>query len=260
MRPGRPRPRPAPPRRPAEDGEIVVGLRAVLALVDKRPADVRAIAIARETTPNVPRALLDGLRRRGVTVEERGPRDIEDIAGTNQHEGIVARAKERKWLTPNELAQLLVDRRGACLALDRVRNSYNVGAILRSAAFFGVDAVLLGAPAPHPALDRNAVRVAEGGAEHVPLSRTTDLRDTLDRLRAKGVRVYGTDGRATEDATTCRFVRPCVVVMGNEREGLGPRVREVLDATVAIRGKGTIESLNVGVAAGILLARIAHAG
>jgi TrmH RNA methyltransferase len=244
-----------PPREPA-DREIVYGLRAALAVIGRRPDDVTAVAFASDVAREAAGALAV-VRARGVRVTEMPPREIERIAGSPQHEGLVIEARARAWATPKELADVLVDQRGTCIALDRVRNSYNVGAVLRSAAFFGVDAVLLGAPAPHPGLDPNAVRVAEGGAEHVVLSRTTDLADTLARLRMRGVRVIGTDGRAQTDALTHDFGRPAVVVMGNEREGLGPRVRAACDLEVAIRGTGRIESLNVGVAAGILLSRLA---
>jgi tRNA G18 (ribose-2'-O)-methylase SpoU len=96
--------------------------------------------------------------------------------------------------------------------------------------------------------------VAEGGAEHVAVARTTDLADTLGRLRARGVSVVGTDGRASKGALGHAYPSPCVVVLGNEREGLGERIRAECDAVVGIRGSGTIESLNVGVAAGILMA------
>jgi tRNA G18 (ribose-2'-O)-methylase SpoU len=145
---------------------------------------------------------------------------------------------------------------GVAVALDRVRNPYNVGAILRSAAFFGVDAALLGAPAPHPTLAPDAIRVAEGGAEHLLLTRTTDLADTLGRLRSRGVRVIGADGAAPAGAQGFAFERPVLLVLGHEREGLGPRVRAQCDALVAVRGSGKVESLNVAVAAGVLIAEM----
>jgi RNA methyltransferase, TrmH family len=187
-------------------------------------------------------------------------RDIEKLAHTNQHEGIVLEARARHWATPPELADLLTKSRGIAVALDRVRNSYNIGAVIRSAAFFGVDAVLLGAPAPHPGLDPNAIRVAEGGTEQLVTARTTDLADTLARLRARGVKVFGADGHADADALRFDYGRPSVLVMGNEREGLGPRVRAQCDAIVAIRGSGAVESLNVGVAAGVLIAQLTSRG
>ena len=101
-----------------------------------------------------------------------------------------------------------------------------------------------------------AVRVSEGGAENVALARTTNLADTLARLRARGAKVVGTDGHAKTSALEHRFQRPAVLVMGNEREGLGDRIRAQCDAVVAIRGAGTVESLNVAVAAGVLISRM----
>jgi tRNA G18 (ribose-2'-O)-methylase SpoU len=101
------------------------------------------------------------------------------------------------------------------------------------------------------------VRVAEGGAERILLSRTTDLADTLAKLRSKGVRVLGADGAAKSFLRLAALPRPCVVVLGNEREGLGDRVRAQCDELVAIKGAGTVESLNVAVAAGLFLEKLA---
>ena len=236
------------------DVERIHGYRAGLAVLAKRPADVIRVACVREIVDEVERTL--GERAEDVSIGVLPDRDIEKLAHSNQHEGLVLEARARRWATPQELGDLLTRDHGVAIALDRVRNSYNIGAVIRSAAFFGVDAVLLGAPAPHPGLDPNAVRVAEGGVEHVVMARTTDLADTLSRLRARGVKVFGADGHADADALQCDFGRPAIVVMGNEREGLGPRVRAECDAIVAIRGSGAVESLNVGVAAGVLIAQL----
>jgi RNA methyltransferase, TrmH family len=231
--------------------ERIHGYRAGLAVLATRPDDVHRIACTRAVLPDV-EALLG---KREIHVGVLPEAKIERLARSPQHEGLCLEANARPFLSIAELTARL-EKRGTAIALDRVRNSYNIGAIVRTAAFFGVDAVILGAPAPHPGLDPNAVRVAEGGAEHVAFARTTDLADTLGRLRAKGVRVYGTDGHAEADALSFRYARPCVVVLGNEREGMGPRVRTHCDAVVAIRGSGAIESLNVGIAASLLIAHL----
>jgi RNA methyltransferase, TrmH family len=232
-------------------------------VIAKRPEDVVRIACMREILPDVEEAFRAHGRAMDIGVlDEHG---IERLARTAQHEGLCLEVRARRWMSAQDLGDRLVSgpqpRNRVAIALDRVRNSYNIGAILRSAAFFGVDSVLLGAPAPHPGLDPNAVRVAEGAVEHLVLSRTTDLADTLSRLRARGVTVVGTDGQATTSALEYRFSRPSLVVLGNEREGLGPRVRAQCDAMVAIRGggSGNVESLNVGVAAGILIAQLTRA-
>jgi TrmH RNA methyltransferase len=254
-KPARPRTPHAPPR--GED-ETIQGLRAGLAVFERRREDVLRVAFSRSVRQDVA-ALARWAAAKGVSCHEVSDAELERIAGSAHHEGLCVLARPRAWLGTNELADRLV-RGGAgggtCIALDRVRNPYNVGAVLRSAAFFGVDVALLGAPAPHPGLPPLAVRVAEGGAEHVALARTTDLADTLARLRAGGVRVVGTDGHAPTSALEHRFQRPAVLVMGNEREGLGERIRAQCDTVVAIRGAGTVESLNVAVAAGVLISRM----
>jgi TrmH RNA methyltransferase len=257
----RSKPASAPPRRretsngaDASALELTFGHRAALAVLSQRGREVVHVACVKELVPEVERVL--GRTSPLPRIEVFDEWSLEHRARSNQHEGLVVEARPRRWASTNELAERLLANRGAAIALDRVRNSYNIGAILRSAAFFGIDAALLGAPAPHPGVDPNAIRVAEGGVENLMLCRTTDLADTLKRLRARGVRVYGADGQASADVLTTTFARPCIVIVGNEREGLNPRVRAECDTIVAIRGTGAVESLNVGVAAGVLCSRL----
>jgi TrmH RNA methyltransferase len=231
--------------------EIVYGVRAALALFEARRGDIERVAFsiaARDVKP-----IVEWAKQRGIDCRETRDEELAKIAQSHNHEGVCLGTKPRKFVAQADLVELLVRRKGAALALDRVRNPYNVGAILRTAAFFGVDAVVLGAPAPHPALAADAVRVAEGGAEHVALARTTDLADTLTRLRQRGVSVVGADSHATQELHEFRFTRPVIVVVGHEREGIGERIRKQCDALVAIRGADAMESLNVAVATGILV-------
>jgi TrmH RNA methyltransferase len=200
--------------------------------------------------------VLRAAEARGVRASVMRDAELARVSGSTHHEGLCIAARPRAWLPSAKLAQLLGERSGTAIALDRVRNPYNVGAILRSAAFFGVDAAILGAPAPHPALAPDAIRVAEGGAEQLALSRTTDLADTLSRLRARGARVYGADGASKESAVGFAFERPAILVVGHEREGISPRVRAECDRVLAIPGSGRIESLNVAVAAGVLISEL----
>lgn len=199
------------------------------------------------------RAALVERAGRAVEIHALSDSELERICQSTHHEGLCVEAHARGWTSSRDLVSWLAERRGTAIALDRVRNSYNVGAILRSAAFFGVDALLLGAA---PELDGNAIRVAEGGAEHVRLGRSTDLADTLSRLRERGVTIVGADARATRRWTE-PVARPWVLVVGHEREGLSSRVRAACDSMVAVQGTGAIESLNVAIATSILLAGFA---
>ncbi len=250
--------------KPRESLEPVMGLRAGLAVFDKRRADIVRIAFTR--------VVRDEIREMGrwatgarIPCVEMSDNELDRAADSTHHEGLVVITKPRRWASAADVAERLAKSGGSAIALDRVRNPYNVGAILRSAAFFGVDAIVLGTPAPHPGLPPIAVRVAEGGAESLMLARTTDLADTLARLKARGAAIVGTDGRAEVDALGFTFARSTVLVMGNEREGLGDRVRAQCDALVAVKGAGAVESLNVAVTTGVLVAQMtrrarAHAG
>ncbi|MBI2394810.1 MAG: RNA methyltransferase [Deltaproteobacteria bacterium] len=235
--------------------ETIYGLRAGLAVLARRPDDLQSIAYSREVRRELQELLRFAASRR-VPTREATDDELARLAQSSHHEGLCLLTAARRWASPQELADLLLQRRGTAIALDRVRNPYNIGAILRTAAFFGVDAALLGAPAPHPALPPDAVRVAEGGAEGLLLSRTTDLADTLGRLRERGVTVVGTAVADAHDASTHVFARPAVLVVGHEREGMSDRVAAQCDARVTIRGRGAVESLNVAVATGVLVAQL----
>lgn len=229
--------------------DLVHGLRAGLALLAKRPNDVVRVAFSRASARVVEPAARS-VKSRGVPCRLLADGELDRLARVEQHEGLVIEAKPRAWIEPDALREKTI------VALDRVRNPYNVGAIVRSAAFFGVEALLVGAPADHPGLDPQAVRVAEGGAEHLVLARTTHLGDALGALRKKGALVLGADGHAKTAIGDVTISRPVVLVFGNEREGLHERVRAQCDHLVAVRGSGRVESLNVAVAAGILIAAL----
>lgn len=236
-----------------EPTEIIQGLRAGLAVFARRPLDVLRVVHTRAVRHDLS-DLARWAAAHHVPCIETADREVDRLAASSHHEGLCVLARPRRWSTATEIGHALLQSRGAAVALDRVRNPYNVGAILRSAAFFGVDGALIGGSVPGPDLAPTAVRVAEGGAEELRLARTTDLADTLARLRSRGVRIFGADARAPTDAFRLTFERPAMLVVGHEREGIAPRVRAQCDTLVAIAGAGRIDSLNVAVAAGVLIA------
>lgn len=252
-RPAKPGPRSSAP---APDGtEVLYGLRSGLAVFERRRQDIRRIGFDAALRPELPE-LLRWAASVGLPCREEDERELAARSGSSQHEGLVLDVLPRRWLPARELASQLAKSPGAVVALDRVRNPQNIGAVLRSAAFFGVKAVILGAPAPHPGLAPFALRVAEGGAEHLAFCRTTDLADTLARLRSEGIPIIGADAHATGGLDAVEIEAASVLVLGHEREGLGPRIKAQCTALVAVQGSGAIESLNVAVAAGVLLAEL----
>jgi TrmH RNA methyltransferase len=146
---------------------------------------------------------------------------------------------------------------GFVLALDQVDNPHNIGALLRSAAYFGA-AGLLVAHAEARALSPAAGRIAEGGAEYVPVCFVHELCAALDQLAEAGAAIVGADVHDGEPLHKAKLAKKSVLVVGNERSGLSSAVQKRCTQRVRIEGRGQIESLNVSVAAGILLAHAAE--
>jgi RNA methyltransferase, TrmH family len=146
------------------------------------------------------------------------------------------------------------------LLLDGIGNPHNLGAIARTAAFFGVKRMVL-SDHPEQAMPSDAsYRVAEGGLEHVAVYRATGLAEALRRLR-RSFRVLGTAleaGRPLESLAAAD--RPVALVLGNEETGLPRATLAACDEIVTISGSGFVQSLNVSVSAGILLYALGRLG
>lgn len=141
------------------------------------------------------------------------------------------------------------------LILDEIQDPRNFGAIIRSAEVFGVDAIIIP--------ERNSVRINEtvvktstGAIEYVPIVKVTNLSDTINRLKKLDYWVYGAAGEASLSCQEEVYPQKVVLVLGNEGVGLRKKIREHCDRLIKIPMKGRINSLNVSVAGGILLAEI----
>jgi len=144
-------------------------------------------------------------------------------------------------------------RRTPLLVLDRIGNAHNLGAIARSAAYFGVSDIIIPVH-PSAALPGEAAhRVAEGGLEHITIWRAPDLPAFLRALAAAGYDVLGAATRGGAPAPRTASARPFALVMGNEEHGLAPEVAKACTGLVTLAGSGKVESLNVSVAAAVLL-------
>jgi RNA methyltransferase, TrmH family len=182
------------------------------------------------------------------------PDELERVAGSVMHGGVVALARPRP-LPLLDLAKVAdwARRSDPLLLLDGIGNPHNLGAIVRTAAFFGLPRIVL---SDHPAQagpSDASYRVAEGGLEYVELFRGIRFAQTLQQLR-RSYRVIGTaaeGGRSIEELR--RGERPLAVVLGNEEHGLAPATLAACESIVTIPGSGSVQSLNVAASAAILL-------
>jgi len=227
----------------------VCGLAAVGALFAGSPGRVERLFFEERLAAELTTAR-QALARARKPYRKVETAELAKIAGTMHHGGVVAIARPQPIapLDPAEAAGWALDGL-PLLILDGIANPHNLGAIARSAAFFGIGRIVL-ADRPDQALPSDAsYRIAEGGLDCVSLYRAA-LPEALPRLKP----AYRVLGAAPGGSPLPRpGGPPAALVLGNEESGLSPAVRAACDALVAVPGSGNIESLNVGVAAGILL-------
>jgi RNA methyltransferase, TrmH family len=186
------------------------------------------------------------------------PAELEKIGGSIHHGGIIAVVDASVLRTPADAeVRAWAARREPVLLLDRIGNAHNLGAIARTAAFFGV-CVLVLPEHPAAALPNDAAyRVAEGGLEHVEIFRVKNLPEFCHALAAAGYEVVGAATRGGKLGAGARGakneLRPVALVLGNEEQGLAPEVEAACTRLVTIPGSGRVESLNVSTAAAVLM-------
>lgn len=184
------------------------------------------------------------------------PPELEKIAGSVHHGGIVVVVAEKPLRTPTAAdAQAWARRREPLLLLDRIGNAHNLGAIARTAAFFGVPRLVIAGTADAARPGEAAHRVAEGGLAHVEVWRADDLPKLIRDLRAAGYDVLGAAARGGKARLAGKEKEPppVALVLGNEEHGLAPEVAVACTRLVTISGSGKVESLNVSVTAAILV-------
>ncbi len=233
------------------DTRLVVGFHAVTARLRQRPESVRALYVAAGRQDGRLRDLVLRAKSAGVAVHPSDDDRLEQLARGQRHQGVVAVADAA--MPHVTLAELLEHppEPPLLLVLDGVTDPHNLGACLRSADAFGAHAVIV--PKDRAVgVNATVAKAASGAADTVPVVTVTNLARALRDLKEAGVWVVGADagGESLFDADV---TGPIAWVLGAEGEGLRRLTREHCDRVVGIPLAGTVESLNVSVAAGICL-------
>ena len=197
------------------------------------------------------------MRRINAQMEARrskGRREQSKSAGRTG--ATFATVRERPPLPLEELFQGADSQAaGLWLALDQIQDPHNVGAIFRTAAFFGVRGIVVTKDRSAP-LSATVYDVASGGIEYTPFAQPPNLSRALQHAKDAGLWVLGTSEHAERDIAQIDRDRPWLLVLGNEEKGLRRLTSEHCDELCRITPRGGIHSLNVSVAAGILMAAL----
>jgi 23S rRNA (guanosine2251-2'-O)-methyltransferase len=239
---------------------------SVLAVLKTRPSDLIQLSIPSQTSNDAWEKVAQMARSRGLNVVQSSQRSVKGAKGPSSAEsqrfGLAeAVIKERAPLALEELfassRQGDQNRNGLWLALDSLQDPHNLGAIFRSAAFFGVKGILLTQERSAP-LTAAAYDVASGGMEYVPFSVQVNLQRSFEVAKKAGLWVLGSSEHAHDDLAAIPKDRQWLLVLGNEEKGLRRLTQENCDLLCKIPSQGEVGSLNVSVAAGIMIARLSE--
>lgn len=228
------------------------GLNAVQAVFAQRPHAIRKLYLSQSRIPALQALLAWCVSNRvGYRVVEEA--DLGKLAASSHHEGVVADVLRAEPVTLAEWLSQLPEGPQCALWLDGVGNPHNLGAILRSSAHFGAAGVLLPRHSTL-ALSGAAARVAEGGAESVPLVGLGDGEEATRQLREAGFTLAATVVVGGQDLFASDIPERVVYVIGAEGEGMDRQLAARCDLQLSIVGSGAVESLNVAAATAVLLA------
>lgn len=199
-------------------------------------------------------------RERGVPVRFEGRAQVDRLAGTPQHQGVVALAAARQSISLEELLRHRASvggaaeksRAGLIVLLDGIEDPHNLGAVVRSALAAGAEGVVL-PDRRASGLNATVARAAAGALEHLPVARVVNIARAMEELKEAGYWLVGLDERAEKNYTQVDLTGSIGLVLGGEGAGLHELVRKRCDFLVSIPTTGPVRSLNVSVAAGIVL-------
>ncbi len=233
-----------------DDIVVLYGVHPVVeALRNPRRVPLRLLA-----TENAARRLKDDVPDLAIEPVILRPAEIDVLLEPDAvHQGLYLEAEA---LPAADLGTIGAD--DVLLALDQITDPHNVGAIMRTAAAFGVTAVIV-TQRHSPAATGVLAKAASGALEHVPVVTVRNLGDTLDQLGKQGVMRIGLDSEGEKPLGAARLQRPLVLVMGAEGKGLRQRSRDMCDVVARLDMPGVIKSLNVSNATAVALYALTQA-
>jgi 23S rRNA (guanosine2251-2'-O)-methyltransferase len=182
--------------------------------------------------------------------EERG--QLDRLVGSKDHQGVVALAAARPAASLEDIIAAAASERGLIVLLDGVEDPHNLGAIVRTSLAAGAHGVVI--PERRAAgLTDTVSRASAGALAHLPVAKITNLARSMEELKEAGYWLIGLDEKAEKNYTEVDYTGPVGIVLGGEGDGLHELTRKRCDFLVALPTVGPVKSLNVSVAAGVVL-------
>jgi 23S rRNA (guanosine2251-2'-O)-methyltransferase len=233
----------------------IYGINAVTEALKARERAFEWVGMAKERHDLRLQRLIEDCRRLSVPIRFMQRTELDRMAGNAAHQGVVAVTSAKQY---NDLDDVIAAKRGEyslLIVLDGVEDPHNLGAILRTADAAGADGVVI--PERRAAGVTGTVTKASAGAsEHLPIAKVTNISRTVEELKDRNIWTVGLDEHAQQTYDALEYKMDCAVVLGAEGKGLHDLVKKKCDFLVSIPMLGKVPSLNVSVAAAVVLYEI----
>jgi 23S rRNA (guanosine2251-2'-O)-methyltransferase len=233
----------------------IYGINSVTEALKARGRTFEWVGMAKERHDIRLQRLIEDCRRLSVNVRFLERTELDKMAGTGAHQGVVAVTSAKQY---NDLADVIAAKRAdysLIVVLDGVEDPHNLGAILRTADAAGANGLVI--PERRAASVTGTVtKVSAGASEHMPIAKVTNIARSIEDLKAENVWTVGLDERSKQTYYELDYKMDCALVLGGEGKGLHDLVKRKCDFLVSIPMLGKVPSLNVSVAAAVVLYEI----
>jgi len=230
----------------------IYGINSVTEALKARGRAFEWVGMAKERHDLRLQRLIEDCRKVGIPVRFLQRTELDRMAGNAAHQGVVAVTSAKQY---NELEDVIAAKRGKyslIVVLDGVEDPHNLGAILRTADAAGANGVVI--PERRAARVSGTVTKASAGAsEHLPIAKVTNISRTVEELKENNIWTVGLDERATQTYDALHYNMDCALILGGEGKGLHDLVKRKCDFLVSIPMLGKVPSLNVSIAAAVVL-------
>jgi 23S rRNA (guanosine2251-2'-O)-methyltransferase len=213
------------------------------------------VGVAKERHDLRLKHVVDECRRQGVAVRVLPRAELDELAGNNAHQGVVAVTSAKQY---NDLEDIVAAKRGQhslIVVLDGVEDPHNLGAVLRTADAAGADGVVI-PERRATAVTGTVTKASAGASEHLPIARVTNIARTVEDLKERNIWTVGLDERGKQTYDALDYNMDCALVLGAEGKGLHDLVKKKCDFLVSIPMLGKVPSLNVSVAGAVVMYEI----
>lgn len=198
-------------------------------------------------------AIIAKCSQKGILIKEISPQKLDYYCGGRNHQGVAVMFASQEYSTVEDILAVAEERKEKpfIIICDEIEDPHNLGAIIRTAEATGVHGIII--PKRRSAsLNATVAKSASGALEYMKVARVTNIANTIDELKEKGIWIFGADMDGS-DYTKTDLNCPCALVIGNEGKGIGALTAKKCDEIISLPMFGQINSLNASVAAGILM-------